>query len=72
VHIGEATNDLERHYAQYWRELQRRGVKVCATYAAGTSLWRDNYDAAIYGWLKDYRIFRLTEIPASLAPEEVA
>lgn len=66
IDIGEPTNETERQLAIYFSEKKKNGEKVCASFAAGTSLFLTNYDPAEWGWLKDFKIFRLTEIPATI------
>ena len=70
VHVGEPLDDKELRIATELRELQAAGKKILVTVAAGTRFWDDTkataQSKAEWGWLADYRAYRIGELAAFL------
>jgi hypothetical protein len=67
--VGDGITEEEKAAAGRFRELQAKGVRIPVTYAAGVGYWREEYtqaglDKGEWGWLRDFRVYRLTEIAA--------
>ena len=66
VDIGRPTNDTEAAIAKDLADLKAQGRRIAVSFAAGTSFHQTNADPKVWGWLKAYRAFRITELPAYL------
>lgn len=70
VDIGEATDEKEQRIASDLWRLKREGKKILVTIMAGTRFWEDTkataQSKAEWGWLSDYRAYRISELSAYL------
>ena len=71
--VGDGVTPEERQIASRLRELQAQGKEIPVTYISGVSFWRDEFtqagmDKGEYGWLRDLKAYRLTELAAFVEP----
>ena len=72
-HVGEPLSDEERVRYRWLTEVQKSGLPVAVSYASGVSYWKENYDPAKWGWLKDFRVYSFGEVASiPLFDEELA
>lgn len=69
IDIGATLNAEQLQIADELRELKRLGIPLAVSWMSGTSFWRANYNPDEWGWLKDYRSFRIEE-PSCFLVEE--
>jgi co-chaperonin GroES (HSP10) len=71
--VGDGLTEEEKEIAKRLRELQAEGRKIPVTYMSGVGYWREGYERTLneaeWGWLKDVRAYRLTELAAFLLEE---
>lgn len=68
--VGEAVTTEDEKYRAWLLERQERSELVLVTFAAGTTYWRQNYNAKQWGWLRDVRAFTLNQPSAYLEVTE--
>jgi hypothetical protein len=73
VSIGEPLDEKERIIANALYELKRDGKKILVTIMGGVRFWDDTkataQSKAEWGWLADYRAYRIGELAAFLTEE---
>jgi co-chaperonin GroES (HSP10) len=72
--VGDPIDEQERAVAARLEELKAHGAKIAVSVASGVGYWRDEYTQAglsldEWGWLKDYRAYRITELAAFIEEE---
>jgi hypothetical protein len=67
--IGPALDAEQYEIKQVLDELKRQGIPVCMSFASGVAFWKANYDPNVWGWLKNFRSFRIEEPSAYLVEE---
>jgi hypothetical protein len=71
--IGDALNEEQQAIVAFLSNLQEQGIPLCVSYGSGVGYWHGKENALDedeYGWLKDYRSYRLEEPAAFLVEDE--
>lgn len=70
--IGKPLNDDQKAIVEVLSELQAAEIPLCVSYGAGIGYWHGKENAldADYGWLQDYRSYRIEEPAVFLVEDE--